>query len=257
MGKIIVHEETTKNPISLAGKCAGLCWGGNTANQEKNYKRGLECIKSGHGRVMEYPQVYLTIDGYSARVMRELYTHLAGSPTRLQSSTRYIQYGDFPYVTPPAIAKDAHAKECYDWVMYQISETYKDLEACGVPREDIGMILPLGMETKVVMRTNLRQLIDMSHQRLCSRAYWEFRELMADLMDALSAYSEEWEYLVKNYFKPKCEVTGFCTESKCCGRKPRKDQVEQEKEVIAEMQPAIAIPGFRESLSKLIRSYLT
>ena len=85
------------------------------------------------------------------------------------------------------------------------------------------MMLPLGMESKVVLRTNLRNLIDMAHQRLCTRAYWEYRQLMQDMMEALSAYSEEWKYLVEHYFVAKCEVTGFCTEQKTCGKMPRKN----------------------------------
>ena len=102
-------------------------------------------------------------------------------------------------------------------------EELQKLEAMELPREDIGMLLPLGMETKVVFRTNLRNLIDMAHQRMCTRAYWEYRKLMNDMVNALSAYSEEWKYLTDTYFVPKCEVAGFCTEAKCCGRKPKKD----------------------------------
>ena len=87
------------------------------------------------------------------------------------------------------------------------------------------MLLPLGMESKVVLRTNLRNLIDMAHQRLCTRAYWEYRQLMQDMVHALAEYSEEWRYLTDHYFVPKCEVTGFCPEAKSCGRKPKKAEI--------------------------------
>ena len=90
MGTITILPETTKNPITLMGQRAGVCWGGNVEDPEKNYKRGMDCIISGHGRVMEYVNVEMIIAGYSARVEREWYTHIGGSPTRLQSSTRYI-----------------------------------------------------------------------------------------------------------------------------------------------------------------------
>ncbi len=80
------------------------------------------------------------------------------------------------------------------------------------------MLLPLGMTTRIVDRRNARSLVEMSHQRLCSRAYWEYRQLMQDVMDALSEYSEEWKYLVEHFFVPKCQVTGYCTEKKSCGR---------------------------------------
>lgn len=225
MGQIIIQEETTKDPISLIGREAGVCWGGNVTDPEKNYKRGLDCITSGHGRTWEYPQVYMVLDGYSARVIREFYTHIGGGPTRLQASTRYINYQKgFPYVTAPSIQGSEEATAIYDETMEAILTGMQKLEALGLPREDIGMLLPLGMETKVVFRTNLRNLIDMAHQRMCTRAYWEYRKLMQDMVKALSEYSEEWSYLTKHYFVPKCEVTGFCTEAKCCGRKPRKEE---------------------------------
>lgn len=223
MSSIIIQEETTKDPISLIGREAGVCWGGNITDAEKNYKRGIDCLTSGHGRTWEYPQVFMILDGYSARVIREFYTHIAGGPTRLQASTRYINYQKgFPYITAPTIKGNAEAEKIYDDAMNDILVAMQKLESLGLPREDIGMLLPLGMETKVVVRTNLRNLIDMSHQRMCTRAYWEYRKLMKDMIEALSNYSDEWKYLAEKYFLPKCEVAGFCTEAKCCGRKPRK-----------------------------------
>ena len=50
MGTITILKETTKNPITLMGERAGICWGADISNAEKNYQRGLDCIKSGHGR---------------------------------------------------------------------------------------------------------------------------------------------------------------------------------------------------------------
>ncbi len=222
MAKIIIIEETTKNPITLMGQRAGVCWGANIEDAEKNYKRGLDCLASGHGRVMEYVNVEVILDGYSARVIREWYTHIGGGPTRLQASTRYIKYEDFKYVIPHTIEKNPEAKAIYEETMNGIARSAAKLEnEMGIPREDAAMLLPLGMETKIVDKRNLRSLVEMSHQRMCTRAYWEYRELMRDLCEALRNYSEEWAYLVDHYFMPKCEVSGFCTEKKSCGRKPK------------------------------------
>ena len=225
MGKITILEETPKNPISLMGQRAGVCWGADISDKNKNYARGLDCIKSGHHRVMEYVNVEMILDGYSARVIREWYTHIGGAPTRLQASTRYIDYGDFNFVTPPSIKnnKDNDAWNLYISAINTIKDNCKKLEYLGIPREDIAMLLPLGMSTKIVDKRNVRNLIEMSHQRLCTRAYWEYRNLMKDLMEALKSYSEEWAYLIDNYFKPKCEIAGYCTEKKCCGRKEYKE----------------------------------
>lgn len=224
MGTVTIIKETTKNPITLMGERAGICWGSDLSDQEKNYKRGLDCIISGHGRVMEYVNVELILDGYSARVIREWYTHIGGSPTRLQASTRYINYQNFDYVIPPKIEADPVAKEKYVQAMEMITQTCAELESeCEIPREDAALLLPLGMTTKIVDKRNVRSLIEMSHQRMCTRAYWEYRQLMQDICKALSDYSEEWKYLVDHYFMPKCEVSGFCTERKSCGRKPKKE----------------------------------
>lgn len=224
MGTVTIIKETTKNPITLMGERAGICWGSDLSDQEKNYKRGLDCIISGHGRVMEYVNVELILDGYSARVIREWYTHIGGAPTRLQASTRYINYQNFDYVIPPKIEADPVAKEKYVQAMEMITQTCVELESeCEIPREDAALLLPLGMTTKIVDKRNVRSLIEMSHQRMCTRAYWEYRQLMQDICKALSDYSEEWKYLVDHYFMPKCEVSGFCTERKSCGRKPKKE----------------------------------
>lgn len=225
MGIVTILPETTKNPITLMGVRAGVCWGANISNNEKNYKRGLDCIKSGHGRVMEYVNIEMVIDGYSAKVLREYYTHIGGSPTRLQASTRYIDYskGDgFAYITPDSIVKN-EAKIAWDAWMHTINDAIKTLIAeYNIPVEDATMLLPLAYSSKMVDRRNLRNFVDMSRQRMCSRAYWEYRELFKDICNALREYSDEWKWIVDNLFHAKCDEVGYCTESKSCGRKPKR-----------------------------------
>lgn len=222
MGKTTLLPETTKNPITLIGERAGICWGADISNQEKNYKRGLDCILSNHGRCLEYVNIEMIIDGYSARVIREWYTHIGGSPTRLQASTRYINYQNFDYIIPNKIKKNEATKIIFENTMKIISDNCKILEELGIPREDVGMLLPLGMTTKIVDKRNLRNLVDMSGNRMCTRAYWEYRDIMKDLCKELSNYSEEWKYLVELLFKPKCEKLGYCPEKNSCGRYKQK-----------------------------------
>lgn len=222
MGKIIIQEETTKDPVTLIGKEAGICYGSNITNENDNYKRGLDCLKSNHGRTLEFPQVYMIVDGYSAKMVREYYTHIGGNPSRLQSSTRYINYQKgFSYIVPPTISRDEKTEEVYQEAMHQILYAMQQLDELGVPREDSSMLMPLSYISRFVVRTNLRNLIDMSHQRECARAYWEYRDFMKELKEALSDYSPQWKYIVDNYFKPKCELFGYCNERKSCGRKPK------------------------------------
>ena len=221
MGKVTILPETTRNPITLIGERAGVCWGADITDAVKNYKRGWDCIESGHGRTLEFVSVNLLIDGYSARVIREYMRHVGGGLTVLQASTRYIDYGEFEYVTPPSIAASQAAKALYDATMAVIADTMRRLEIDGFPREDIAMLLPLGMTTRLVDHKNLRNLIDMSRTRMCNRAYWEFRELFRDISCALADYSEEWARIVNTQFMPKCVEKGHCTEKRGCGKYPK------------------------------------
>ena len=224
MGTVTILDTTTKNPITLMGERAGICWGADTSDPAANYRRGWDCITSGHGRVMEYVNVEMVLDGYSARVIREWYTHIGGAPARLQASTRYIDYENFDYVTPQSIRDNEQAKERYAYVMNQIAMALFSLERWGIPREDAAMLLPLGMTTKVVDKRNLRNLVDMSRQRMCQRAYWEFRELFGAIYGQLSKYSEEWNELVGEVFYPKCEILHYCPEKHGCGKYQKKGE---------------------------------
>ena len=226
--KITLLEETTKNPLSKIGYAAGVCWNGNVEDKEQNVKRAKGCIKSGHGRVLEYVDIEFVLEDASARMIRELYTHIGGDPTRLQSSTRYVDAQSFKYFTPPKIASNEDALKVYQEVMSQVAYAYSTLtQVCGITKEDAANVLPLGMHSKMVMKCNLRMLINLMNQRLCTRAYHEFR-VFANLLKAeLSQISDEWEWITTNLFVPKCEVTGFCTEDKCCGRKPVKPEFEK------------------------------
>lgn len=225
MGTVTIQEHTTLHPLAMIGEEAGICWGADTTNIHKNIKRGRSCLKSGHLRTAEYPVVYMVLDGYSARVMREFYTHIAGAPTRLQASTRYIDYEHgFDYIIPHTVEDNPEAREIYIQNMIITADNLRKLDELGIPREDSANLLPLGMESKMVVKMNFRTLMTMSNQRMCARAYWEYRELFRDIAKALMEYSTEWEELVNDYFMPKCELFGYCPEEHGCGMYPKRGE---------------------------------
>ena len=224
MGTITILPETIQRPITMIGQMAGVCWGADTSDDAKNYKRGWDCITSGHGRTLEYPDIYMVLDGYSARVIREWYTHIGGAPTRLQASTRYINYGEFEYVVPPSVRENPIVCAEYENMMDCIRHTLVWLEEYDIPREDAALLLPLGMTTRVVDKRNLRNLIDMSRQRMCNRAYWEFREMVCDIRDALAKYSDEWMTIVSTQMMAKCDALGYCPEKHGCGKYPKEGE---------------------------------
>jgi len=201
----------TKNPLSLMGEVASCCW-----NSNPSPKIGIDCIESGHGRVLEYADVTVEISGYSARCIREIYTAMIGV-SKLQASTRYINYGEFNYIIPDSIKNNKKALDVYNYLMTYISHSYKALQDLNIPKEDIANILPLGMESKMVLKINARAILHMAELRLCNRAYWEFRNFMKELLGVLSKLDDEWAKIV-SYAKPKCEVYGKCTEKNPCSK---------------------------------------
>lgn len=226
---ITISEYTTKTPMRMIGEFAGFCWGANTKDNEKNVKRAIDCIMSEHGRTEEFPDLYLIIDQASAKCLRELYTHIGGSPTRLQASTRYIDYEKkgVPVITPPSVANKELAKEAWDETTAAIRTGMSKLKAFGIPNEDVTNLLPLAYQSKMVWKVNLRTLINFMNKRLCSRAYWEIRQLSYELKEVVSDYSDEWKQIADWLFVPYCERYKFinpdfcfCTESKCCGKHP-------------------------------------
>lgn len=206
----------TKKPLTLMGTVASACW-----NSKPSPRIGIECIETNHGRIMEFADVTLEISGYSARLMREIYTHVVGT-SRVQASTRYINYEDFDYYTPPSIKNNAEAEYIYNHCMSVIQNTYRTLEYCGIKKEDIANILPLGMESKMVLKINVRAILHMFEVRTCSRAYIEFREFMKELKETLKGLDEEWAKITE-YCKTKCEILGYCNERHSCNRYPKKE----------------------------------
>ena len=205
-----------KQPMTKIGELAGICY--NTTNPKRYYNIGKTCVEQNHGRAMEFTNVLFSFEGYSAKMVRELFRHKMSS--ELQASTRYINYNkNFDYIIPPSVLKNEKAYEVWQETMVKINKSMLELEELGVPTEDYSNILPLAYSTNGVYQMNLRQLIAMCKVRLCTSAYWEYRKFMRDLLKELRRVSEEWAYIVDNFCKPKCDYDGFCSEARVkCGR---------------------------------------
>ncbi|MCR5284557.1 MAG: FAD-dependent thymidylate synthase [Treponema sp.] len=232
---ITILPQTDKEPLNTIGYCAGVCWNSPVDDKEKNIKRAKSCILSGHTRTAEYPDVFCIVEGYSARCIRELYTHIIGT-TRLQSSTRYVDAKNMDVSEDFYSPFTDEADQVYRQGLSEIMETYQKLEELGYPKEDAANILPLGMESKIVWKINLRALMHFMNMRLCTRAYKEIRQLSNELKAKLRVLSPEWEWICDNLLLPKCEAIGYCDEAKCCGRSITKEQMLQ---AVAEKFPSM------------------
>lgn len=235
---------TVKDPLNLIGFCSGKCYESPVTDTEKNVKRAKNGIKSNHGRITEYPDIYCTIEGYSARCIRELARHIIGT-TFLQSSTRYVDEknlnpeDDFYY--PDRLTNDQ--KKILEEGYKQLMEIYTMLEDNGVVKEDAANILPLGMHSGITYKINLRALEHFFHERACSRAYLEIRQLCSEFKEKLRVLSPEWEWICDNMLVPKCEYLGYCPELKGCGRKISKEEMLQAVEFWVENKNCLLDDG--------------
>ena len=226
MGQVIIFPQTVKNPITLIGHRASFCTGVDCSDPKANYSRGIECIKSNHGRTFEFVDIHMGFIGYSAKVIREWYTHIGGAPARLQESTGYKNYNNFEYIIPKTIKDNPDALQIYIQTMDVINRNVELLKTTyHVPKEDASMLYPLGMTTIMVDHRNARNLIDMSRNRECSRAFWEYRELFNDVKNELANYGPEWRTFIDLTFYPKCVELRYCPEAKSCGRYLKKDDI--------------------------------
>lgn len=168
----------------------------------------------------------MVISDVSARALRELYTHIGGSPTRLQASTRYISEKDgYSYYIPPKIENNQACKEKFTECMEEIQDTYNYLLENSSSKEDAANVLPLGMMSKMVWKINLRALINFMNRRLCMRALKEIRDLAVEIKKQLGSINDEWSWIAENLFVPTCEMYKymnpnlvFCPEAQCCGK---------------------------------------
>lgn len=217
--KILKFDE---KPLTLIGSISGLCYG--TIKPERFPAIAKRCLAENHGRALEFTDIYISLEGVSAKVVRELFRHKHMS--ELQASTRYIDYTQqFDFVIPETVKNNSEASKIWFEEMLNIKKSMLKLKELGIPTEDYTNLLPLAYETKCVIKLNLRELIHMFNVRACSCAYWEFRNIMKEIKKQILNIDEEWKYIANNYFVPKCIVTGYCNEEKRnCGLRPLKNK---------------------------------
>ena len=104
--------------------------------------------------------------------------------------------------------------------MEVIDSCYQTLRDMGIPQEDARAVLPNACATKLAFTVNMRELMHICNERLCTRAQNEIREVVKMMRDeVVTACPFTGDFLV-----PKCQKNKkypFCTEQKCCGLSPR------------------------------------
>lgn len=164
--------QATPNPVETIAQIASICYDSDPKNPTALVKH---LYAGGHHSVFEHIYFTFKIEGISRACSHQLVRHRHCSFT--QRSQRYCSEDGFEFVTPKSIDTDCNM----DIKMGRIEGWYNGLQAYGVPNEDARYILPNACATSLYLSCNLRELIHMSNERLCSRAQWEIRELVRNM----------------------------------------------------------------------------
>ena len=190
--------QATPNPVETIAKIASICYDSDPKDPMKLVKHLYE---GGHHSVFEHIYFTFKIEGISRACSHQLVRHRHCSFT--QRSQRYCSEDGFEFVNPPTIGMGRFANDVED-----IKDWYHEYQACGVPNEDARYILPNACATSLYLSCNLRELIHMANDRLCTRAQWEIRDLVKEMCNLVEP--RLWFMLV-----PKCKSGRIICSSPC------------------------------------------
>ena len=168
--------QATPNPIETIAKIASICYDSDPKNPAKLVEH---LYKNGHHSVFEHIYYTFKIEGISRACSHQLVRHRHCSFT--QRSQRYCSEGDFGVVYPNSI-ENVDEVNGYLNLIDIIGKHYEELQALGVPNEDARYVLPNACATELYLSCNLRELIHIANERLCTRAQWEIRKLVKKMV---------------------------------------------------------------------------
>lgn len=190
--------QQTPKPIETITKIASICYDSDPKDPMKLVKH---LYRNGHHSVFEHIYFTFKIEGISRACSHQLVRHRMCSFT--QRSQRYCSENGFEYVTPPTIDEGMFEKD-----MSGIRWWYKYYQQENVPNEDARYILPNACATSLYLSCNLRELIHIANERLCSRAQWEIRELVQKMV---SLVDPDLHFMLV----PKCKSGSIVCNSPC------------------------------------------
>ena len=176
----------------------------------------------GHLSISEHCNFTCLISGVSRSLTHQLVRHRPASYS--QQSQRYCNFEEgFDYIIPDKIKNNEELKQGFDICMKSLQDIYNIFINAGVPQEDARAILPNACSTNIVVTFNLRELIHICNERLCTCAQLEIRKLFNEIKRQVIKQLP----LSEQYLVPKCDLVGFCNESKerCCGRHKTKNEL--------------------------------
>ncbi len=193
--------QATPNPVETIAQIASICYDSDPKNPMALVKH---LYNNGHMSVMEHIYFTFKIEGISRACSHQLVRHRHCSFT--QRSQRYCSEDGFDFVVPASIQGYEFSSD-----MSMIENFYEYYQENGVPNEDARYILPNACATSLYLSCNLRELIHLCNERLCTRAQWEIRELVQNMRQLVDP---QLHFMLV----PKCKSGRIICNSPCGGQ---------------------------------------
>ncbi|HVA68572.1 MAG TPA: FAD-dependent thymidylate synthase [Candidatus Binataceae bacterium] len=170
-----------------------------------------ERLKTGHASPLEQVVFWFAISGVSRSLSHQFVRHRIGISFE-QQSQRYVKFKQerLAFVMPESwrrAAMDADFAELLD----RTSELYARALKAGIPAEDARFVLPNAAPTNFQVMVNFAEMLHICDLRLCVRAQWEIRRMVALMRAEIKKVLPE----IAVFLQPKCGENrmGYCDES--------------------------------------------
>lgn len=232
-GPKVTLVSMTADPLGEIA-CAGEQYRGNTVTNlsaitDDQREFHWDAMQRTHLKApLEYVQLHFVFEGVTRAFTHQLVRQRTA--TYSQESLRFAVVGDLVNAVglPPSLAdttgdetlgcEDSTVewqRNVWDDAVKHVQEAYEHLIASGMPAEDARGLLPTNTLTRVHYRTNLRDLVEHSGNRLCTQAQFEWKVVWAQMVKAIRdcpvVPAQRWQYSrIADLFKPICFQTGKC-----------------------------------------------
>jgi thymidylate synthase (FAD) len=192
-----------------------------------------ERLKTGHSSPLEQVVFWFGISGVSRSLSHQLVRHRVGISFE-QQSQRYVRFKQdkLVFVLPESWAR-AGMDEEFGELLAHTSALYARALKAGIPAEDARFILPNAAPTNFHLMVNFAEMLHICDLRLCVRAQWEIRRMVALMRAEIKKVLPE----IAVFLQPKCgeKRMGYCDESLDEWRKCPLSRVRPHKSVLFEL----------------------
>ena len=231
--KLIQHTQNLLDTIYTgaktcynAGSPIDMWFDVPTIARDKKIEFVKKVITSKHLSVLEHSSFTFAIEGVSRALLAQITRHRLCSFS--VQSQRYVEIKeDQDYLENLFCGSDEDYKKLLSILnkyfvdgdklknvngYYYALDNYLSAIKSGEKPEDARRFLPNGTKTNMVLTCNLRELMHICNERLCTKAQTEIRQMVQMMVDEVLK-DNDW---LKDYLTPKCS-NGICTERNSCG----------------------------------------